>query len=265
MNRVVSLLFVVSGLLSLRSAVSINEVGKLLMNMQPVLFTVTPECVKKTTKTGKFIVDTDLKKFFPSESCRISNLESDLPRVILNDDKETKYGEDDIKPVGFDLEFRALFLLQLPNILSYMALDPEEAHWLFTNPLSGCDIFIATARDPARRNLPLVVHANYDLKNSPSEAVENLEWKGNKVDQILSRDTPGNYVLRARIYASPEKTVPQNYDQYIDNYKAAHPGVIMERYNVPPVHQFYGHYETVWKFFLKREDNGLITDIDIPV
>ena len=267
----VSLLFVLSGLITLSFAVnsvSINEVGKLLKHMQPVMFSITSACRTKTTDKN-VIPAAGVKTFFPFESCRISNLESDPPKVILNDDEEKIYGEDRILPAGSasDPEFRALFLLQLSNTVSYMILNPEKAHWLFTNPLSGCDIFIATSRNeidkPDRRDFPLVFHANYDSKSLPNQHVENLEWKGNKVDQILD-GVPGNYALRARIFVSPIQ-VTENYKQYIHNYIAAHPGILMLRYNVPPQNQFYGHYETVWEFFLKNSDNGFKTDIDIQV
>ena len=74
-------------------------------------------------------------------------------------------------------------LPQLPNMATYMILNPEKGHWLFTSELSGCDIFVATK--PSQPKIPLIVHANFDRLNLPVQQVENLRLKGKNVDKIL--------------------------------------------------------------------------------
>jgi hypothetical protein len=235
-----------------------NEVNKLLKNGAPVMFEVTPRCVAKTTKV--FLLQADgIKQLFAVASCQISNSLAEPFRVVVHDDAE----KDGIKTPGPDLRFRAMFLMQFPNTVSYMILDPQKAHWLFTNELSGCDIFIATK--DSQPNMPLIVHANADTLDQPNQQVENLKWKGDKVDQIL-RDLQQHYVLKVRLHITPEQPIPLNYNQYWNDYKTAHPDrVKVYTYSIvaPLVQkmQFYGHYKNAWKFFLKGKEDGLMRDI----
>ena len=132
-----------------------NEVGKLLKDKEPVMFQVTAQCQKKTTDRILQPAD-EIQQYLAVAGGQISNSLSEPYRIIVHDDSD----HDDIKPVGppTDLQFRALVLLQSPNVVSYMILNPEKGHWLFTNELSGCDIFIATKN--SQPNVPLIVHAN---------------------------------------------------------------------------------------------------------
>jgi hypothetical protein len=238
-----------------------NEINKLTKNGVPVMFEVTRPCIMKTTKD--FLQPADgIKQFFAVASCQISNSLSEPFRVIVHDDTEV----NDIKPPGSttDPQFRSMFLMQYPNTVSYMILNPEKAYWLFTNELSGCDIFIATK--DSQPNMPLVVHANADALDEPNQQVENLKWKGDKVDQIL-RDFQLNYVLKVRIHITPQQPIPSNYDKYWNDYKTSHQSSVkIYRYSIdaPLVQkiQFYGHYKnTNWEFFVKGKENGVKTDI----
>jgi hypothetical protein len=242
---------------------SSNEVGKLQKNKEPVMFQVTAQCQREIT--DKFLRQDghQILQYLAVASCQISNSFSEPYRVMIHDDEE----HDDIKPVGrtTDLQFRALVLLQLPNIISYMILNPKKGHWLFTNELSGCDIFIATKK--SQPDMPLVVHANADKFSEPNQQVENLRWKGDKVDQIL-RDFQKNYVLKARIHIKPEQPIPADYDGYWDKYKTDHQGrVKVYQYDIlsPVVQpfQFYAFYKKGWTFFLKGRINGVKTNIPV--
>ena len=239
-----------------------SEVDKLVKNGVPVMFEVTHQCAAKTTKDFLQPV-AGIKQFFAVASCQISNSLSEPLKVVVHDDAESK----NIKPSvsSTNPQFRAMFLMQFPDTVSYMILNPEKAHWLFTNELDGCDIFIATK--DSQPNMPLIVHANADKLGRTDQQVENLRWKGDKVDQIF-RDFQMNYVLKVRIHITPEQAIPADYDQYWNEYKTAHQGrVKIYPYSIdtPVVQriQFYGLYKTAWRFFLKGKENGMKTDIPL--
>jgi hypothetical protein len=240
-----------------------DEIGKMAKNGEPVMVEITMLCFKKTTKD--FVQPAaGIKQFFAAvASCQVSNSLTEPLRVVVHDDTENK----NIKLAGpaTNPQFRAMFLMQFPNTVSYMILNPEKGHWFFTNELSGCDIFIATK--DSQPNMPLIVHANADTYSRPDEQVVNLRWKGDKVDRIL-RDFQMYYVLKVRIHITPEQPIPGGYDGYWNEYKTAHQGrVKVYRYSIdtPVVQfiQFYGHYNNGWKFFLKGKENGVKTDIPV--
>ncbi|CAB4017931.1 Hypothetical predicted protein [Paramuricea clavata] len=242
-----------------------NEIGKLLKNGQPVLFDVTLPCIEKATK--KIVEPADrIKQLFAFATCQISNSASgsEPPRVMVHDDNEENVNIGTSAPAT-DLRFRAMLLYQFPNTVSYMILDPQKGHWFFTAELSGCDIFIATKA--SQPNMPMVFHANLDELYKTEQQVDNLRWKGDKVDQILGAFQM-NYVLKVRIHITPEKPIPSNYDQYWNVYKTTHPIVKVYRYVYNdaltfPQTQFYGYYENGWKFFLKAKQNGVKSDIPV--
>ena len=192
---------------SCREVYASNEVGKLLKNKQPVMFQATRQCIRKITEMFVLVNET-ISQYLPLASCQISNSVSKPYRIMLHNDDETI----NIQTVGLptDLQFRALVLLQSPDVVSYMILNPEKAHWLFTNELSGCDIFIATK--DSQPNMPLIVHANADNLGRTDQQVENLRWKGDKVDQILSK-LQMFYVLKVRIHITPQP-IPADYNMY---------------------------------------------------
>ena len=119
-------------------------------------------------------------------------------------------------------------LPQLPNMATYMILNPEKGHWLFTNELSGCDIFVATK--PSQPKMPLIVHANFNRLNRPAQQVENLRLKGQNVDKILGEFQMG-YVLKVRIHITPEEPIPDDYQQYWTDYRNTHQGVTVFAYD----------------------------------
>ena len=237
-----------------------DEIGKLVKNGEPVMVEITTLCSEKTTKGSAQPAKGIL--FFAVASCQVSNSLTEPLRVVVHDDTENK----NIKLAGptTNPQFRAMFLMQFPNTVSYMILNPENGHWFFTNELSGCDIFIATK--DSQPNMPLIVHANADTYSAPDEQVLNLRWKGDKVDRIL-RDFQMYYVLKVRIHITPEQLI-LGYDGYWNEYNTTHQGrVKVYQYSIdtPVVQfiQFYGHYNNGWKFFLKGKENGVKTDIPV--
>ncbi|CAB4041860.1 Hypothetical predicted protein [Paramuricea clavata] len=245
-----------------------NEIGKLLKNGQPVMFELTIPCIEKTTREVVENTTLGIKQFFAFATCQISNSASgrEPPRVMVHDDNEENVNIGK-SASATDLRFRAMLLNQFPNTVSYMILDPQKGHWFFTSELSGCDIFIATK--DSQPNMPMIFHANLDELYLTEQQVQNLKWKGDKVDEILTAFQI-NYVLKVRIHITPEEPIPVNYSQYWNDYKTAHQDrVKVYRYSIvaPIVQkmQFYGHYKNgLWRFFLKGKENGVKT-LDISV
>ena len=243
-----------------------NEIGKLLKNRQPVMFELTIPCITKSTMEVVEPAER-IKQFFAFATCQISNSASgrEPPRVMVRGDNEKNVNIGKSAPIA-DLRFRAMLLNQFPNTVSYMILDPQKGHWFFTSELSGCDIFIATKA--SQPNMPMVFHANLDELYKTEQQVENLKWKGDKVDEIL-RAFQMDYVLKVRIHVTPEKPIPSNYDKYWKDYKTAHQDrVKVYRYIFNdaltfPQTQFYGYYEKGWRFFLKGKEDGVKTDIPV--
>ena len=154
--------------------------------------------------------------------------------------------------------FQAVFLNQDPNTNTYMTLQPDRAPWFFTLGLSGCDIFVATSQNPGQRNNPIVIHSNLD---NYGNKLENLRTKGAKVDQLLQSHP--NYRLIARVYNAPPRAERMQADQYLQQYKANHPGIRVVSYDThppatPQIFQFIGHYDRSWTFILKGEVDGRI-------
>ena len=244
-----------------------NEIGKLLLNGQPVMFELTIPCLQKSTK--EVVEPTNkIKQFFAFATCQISNSAAgkEPARIMVHDDNEQNVNKNIGKTASLtDLQFRVMFLNQFPNTVSYMILDPQKGHWFFTSELSGCDIFIATKA--SQPNMPMIFHANLDELYKMEQQVENLKWKGETVDEILKKFQMG-YVLKARIHITPEQAIPIGYDQYWQKYKADHKGVKVYRYNFDsaltfPQTQFYGYYKNSWRFFLKAKETGVMTNIPV--
>ena len=244
----------------LRPDRSDSPFDKLSQDGQPVRFTVSQACSRKTTATV-LTPASYINHYLATASCQISNYKELDDCVILHGDEETA----NLETCGSltNLHFRAMLLVQLPNMVTYIILDPNKGHWLFSNGLSGCDIFIAIKdSQPA---MPLVVHANADRLREPEEQVENLQVKGIAVDTILGR-FERNYNLKVRIHITPEGHITREYLTYWDNYRATHPGVRIFGYNVDSPErqffQFYGLYTgSTWSFFLKGTENGAKTII----
>ena len=237
-----------------------NACKNLSKDKKPVRFTATPACVEKIINENAINVADGIRQYLATASCQISNSISQPGKVILHDDNEN----EDIAACGAvtDLGFRSMVLVQFPDMATYMILNPEKGHWLFTNELSGCDIFVATK--PSQPKMPLIVHANFNRLNRPAQQVENLRLKGQNVDKILGEFQMG-YVLKVRIHITPEEPIPADYQQYWTDYRNTHQGVTVFAYDLEnPViqaSQFFCHYKNAWSCFLKGSVNGVKTAI----
>ena len=235
-----------------------NACKNLSKDKKPVRVKVAQACRTKI-KDNSFNVADEIK-YLVTASCQISNFISEPGWVILHNDNENK----DIATCGAvtDLPFRSIFLPQLHNMATYMILNPEKGDWLYTDELSGCDIFVATK--PSQPKMPLIVHANFNRLNRPAQQVENLRLKGQNVDKILGEFQMG-YVLKVRIHITPEEPIPADYQQYWTDYRNTHQGVTVFAYDLEnPViqaSQFFCHYKNAWSCFLKGSVNGVKTDI----
>ena len=157
-------------------------------------------------------------------------------------------------------EFQAIFLPFVEKRDSYTFLNPSVAPWFFTDPLGGCDMFVATETNHGDK--PLVIHSN---RNDIDNAVDNLRAKEQFVDRLLSR-LQRTYKVIARVYWTSRKEEEKKaIDQHLDQYVQSHPEVkrLISYNEVSPSgkqpYHFIGHYRsdlTLWRFISKGEKNG---------
>lgn len=187
------------------------------------------------------------------ESCYVEGDSQSLVKVKAKSDPPTRGGEQcAVLPV-----FQAAFLVQDPNINSYMILNPEKAQWFFTRPLGGCEMFVAKG---STRQDVLIIHSNLD--RCPN-TVRNLQQKGASVDEMMGRHH--GYHLIARVYREPPAAEKPAADEYMRGYETAHPGILTIAYNYQPPttlqqFQFIGQYNDAqyWIFTVKGEIDGKV-------
>lgn len=170
-------------------------------------------------------------------------------------------------------EFQAIFLPFDENRDYYTFLNPSVAPWFFTDPLGGCDIFVATIENQGDR--PIVIHSN---RNTISDAVENLRAKEAFVDQLL-KNLKGTYRVIARVHwTSLEKVKKEAIDKHLKEYVKNHKGVRLVPYNEKTssgrqAYQFIGHYHRTyltwpswqwrWRFINKGQNKGDMAEFSI--
>ena len=156
---------------------------------------------------------------------------------------------------------RAFYLIQEDNKNTYMILDAAKAHWFFTNPLTGCDMFVAT--HPNYPQKPVLIHANRNAVGGAGTAQyqANFDLKQTSTDTII-RNNDG-YVLRARLHRNKDGMV-----KYWNAYDAAHPSVSRMAYfqpgRVSQRYIFFGFYNPdtqSWTFKYKGETDGIVDDV----
>lgn len=149
-----------------------------------------------------------------------------------------------------------------------MILNPVRAPWFFIDALGGCDIFVATAENQG--NKPLVNHAN---RNQIEDQRENLQDKGDSVNNMLANFGNGNYRIIARAYFLPTdpREVVGRVIAYICQYEQNHPGIRLLPYNNDIKKQyfyFFGQYMIAqqparWRFYLKGMKDGSLSHFDV--
>ena len=152
--------------------------------------------------------------------------------------------------------FQAVFLPFQVDKDTYMILDPSIVRWFFTRALSGCDIFVARPNPAALipGNRPIVIHSN---RNNCGNKLQNLEEKGNSVEQVMKAHP--NYELIARVYCEPLPGEAKDANVYLEKFKLKYTyrevPIKLISYRPSQLFYFIGYYvPEQWKFILKGRD-----------
>lgn len=220
-------------------------------------------CKQKSDETGAVQAGGGIR-YDPSRTCYIMG-KSDL--VV-----SAKWKASEMPPPGFEscrtlTAFQAEYVHQRVDEDTYMILDPTMAPWLFTAPLSGCDVFVATSTTPDKRNKPIVIHSNL---NSCGNKLQNLKRKGEQVDRLLKNNPDyQSYKLAARVFSRPGEPERPQAKLYLEKYQLYHPGIVLKFYDtwppaIPQFFQFLCHYRTSlikWRCILKGERDGSTQEV----
>ena len=258
-----------------------NRVGFSSRSSLQVTAQSTVNALTKLVKEGAPIKDPPEISIACLEDMAKSNFKGDATTGILYDFQTTCYvagdpfgsevlvlskTQQDVPPgskqcCALSQDFQAVFLPFREDADTYMILDPSVVRWFFTSTLSGCDIFVARPGPaaPAAGNRPIVIHSN---RNKCGNKLQNLEEKGNSVEQMMKAHP--NYELIARVYAEPSPGEAKDANVYLEKYKLKYTyrGLPIKLISYKPVQAFYfiGNYvPEKWKFILKGRDDGTTT------
>ena len=227
-----------------------------LFTTEKVMITAQYDC-KNRMATGLADEPDNTRRFNPASPCD-TGVPDTNPGGLINVYVNPPPGVSSPRPGE---NGRAFYLIQEDNKNTYMILDAAQAHWFFTNPLSGCDMFVAT--HPNHPQKPLLIHANRNAVGGAGAAQyqTNFDLKQTSTDTIIRNNV--GYVLRARLHPNRDGMV-----DYWNAYDAAHPSVSRMAYfqpgRVSQSYTFFGFYnpETEsWTFKYKGEIDGIVDDV----
>ena len=171
------------------------------------------------------------------------------------------------------LALQAVVLPFIQNRDTYTILNPRVAPWFFTDDLSGCDVFVATAVNRGSR--PMVIHSNRLLYIR--NLAKDLQSKGEDVDEMLKRISKSDgyeWKVIARVYYGP--TTETGKEKIgLNRYADEHRGIKLIGYQKIPGWKnenfaFFGHYigpkaiakargyQPCWRFIFKGYSTGTI-------